>query len=291
MSAFSKQKRGPIYFKICSLILSGMFLSCQNDLKNKEWDVYAGGKERQSYSPLQQIDTNNVKDLKIAWTYHTKDAEKSSQIQTNPLIINGVLYGTSPQLKLFAADAATGKEKWIFDPMPTILAENAGKASFGVNVCRGIAIHKGKNNENLIFYTAGSSLFCINSATGKPVPTFGKGGRISLYDNLETYRDISHLRVTATSAGMIYKDLIIMGSSLSELEESAPGHIRAYDVHTGKIKWMFKTIPDPGQLGYDTWEDPEAYKFVGSANAWGGFSMDEERGILYASTGTANADY
>ena len=82
-----------------------------------------------------------------------------------------------------------------------------------------------------------------------------------------------------------------MGSSLSELEESAPGHIRAYDVYTGKIKWMFKTIPDPGQLGYDTWEDPEAYKFVGSANAWGGFSMDEERGILYASTGTANADY
>ena len=291
MSAFSTKIRGLIYFTICSLILSGMFTSCQNDLKNKEWDVYAGGKERQSYSPLQQIDTNNVKDLKIAWTYHTKDAEKSSQIQTNPLIINGVLYGTSPQLKLFAADAATGKEKWIFDPMPTILAENAGRQSYGINVCRGIAIHKGKNNENLIFYTAGSSLFCINSATGKPVPTFGKGGRISLYDNLETHRDISNLRVTATSAGMIYKDLIIMGSSLSELEESAPGHIRAYDVHTGKLKWMFKTIPAPGELGYDTWEDPEAYKFVGSANAWGGFSMDEKRGILYASTGTANADY
>jgi quinoprotein glucose dehydrogenase len=194
-------------------------------------------------------------------------------------------------LKLFAADAATGKEKWIFDPMPTILAENAGKESYGINVCRGIAIHKGKNNENLIFYTAGSSLFCINSATGKPVPTFGKGGRISLYDNLETHRDISNLRVTATSAGMIYKDLIIMGSSLSELEESAPGHIRAYDVYTGKLKWMFKTIPDPGEKGYDTWEDPEAYKFVGSANAWGGFSMDEKRGIVYASTGTANADY
>ena len=159
MSAFSTQKQGPILFIICSLILSGLFTSCQNDLKNKEWDVYAGGKERQSYSPLQQIDTNNVKDLKIAWTYHPKDAEKSSQIQTNPLIINGVLYGTSPQLKLFAADAATGKEKWIFDPMPTMLAENAGKENFGINVCRGIAIHKGKNNENLIFYTAGSSLF------------------------------------------------------------------------------------------------------------------------------------
>ncbi len=291
MSAFSTQKQGPILFIICSLILSGLFTSCQNDLKNKEWDVYAGGKERQSYSPLQQIDTNNVKDLKIAWIYHTKDADKSSQIQTNPLIINGVLYGASPQLKLFAADAATGKEKWIFDPMPTILTDNAGKESYGLNVCRGIAIHKGKNNENQIFYTVGSSLYCINSATGKPVSSFGKNGRISLYDNLEMNRDISDLRVTSTSAGMIYKDLIIMGSSLSEEEESAPGHIRAYDVYTGKIKWMFKTIPDPGELGYETWDDPEAYKFVGSANAWGGFSLDEKRGILYASTGTANADY
>jgi quinoprotein glucose dehydrogenase len=291
MSAFSAQKRVPIYFISCSLIISVLLSSCQNDLNNKEWDVYAGGKERQSYSPLTQIDTNNVKDLKIAWVYSTKDAEKSSQMQTNPLIIDGVLYGTSPQLKLFATDAATGKEKWIFDPMPTMIADNAGRQSYGVNVCRGIAIHKGKNNEHLIFYTAGSSLFCVNSATGKPVPTFGKDGRVSLYDNLELNRDISNLRVTATSAGMIYKDLIIMGSSLSELEESAPGHIRAYDVYTGKIKWMFKTIPSPGEVGYESWEDPEAYKFVGSANAWGGFSMDEKRGILYASTGTANADY
>ncbi len=104
-------------------------------------------------------------------------------------------------------------------------------------------------------------------------------------------RDISDLRVTSTSAGMIYKDLIIMGSSLSEEEESAPGHIRAYDVYTGELKWLFKTIPAPGEKGYETWADPEAYKYVGSANAWGGFSLDEKRGILYASTGTANADY
>lgn len=274
-----------------SLLACVLLNSCQNNLSNKEWDVYAGGKERQAYSPLNQIDTNNVGELKVAWVYHTNDADKSSQIQTNPLIIDGILYGTSPQLKLFAADAATGKEKWIFDPAPSMLLDNAGKQSYGLNVCRGIAIHKGKNNENRIFYTAGSSLYCINSSTGKPVSSFGKDGRISLHDNLEMNRDISDLRVTSTSAGMIYKDLIIMGSSLSEEEESAPGHIRAYDVYTGELKWLFKTIPAPGEKGYATWADPEAYKYVGSANAWGGFSLDEKRGILYASTGTANADY
>jgi quinoprotein glucose dehydrogenase len=274
-----------------SLLACVLLNSCQNNLSNKEWDVYAGGKERQAYSPLNQIDTNNVGELKVAWVYHTNDADKSSQIQTNPLIIDGILYGTSPQLKLFAADAATGKEKWIFDPAPSMLVDNAGKQSYGLNVCRGIAIHKGKNNENRIFYTAGSSLYCINSSTGKPVSSFGKDGRISLHDNLEMNRDISDLRVTSTSAGMIYKDLIIMGSSLSEEEESAPGHIRAYDVYTGELKWLFKTIPAPGEKGYETWADPEAYKYVGSANAWGGFSLDEKRGILYASTGTANADY
>lgn len=276
---------------VCGLAASLSIISCQSSLENKEWDVYAGGKERQAYSALTQIDTNNVKDLKVAWVYHTKDADKSGQIQTNPLIIDGVLYGTSPQLKLFAADAATGKEKWVFDPAPTMLIDNAGKQSYGLNVCRGIAIHKGKNNEHRIFYTAGSSLYCINSATGKPVSDFGKDGRISLHDNLEMDRDISNLRVTSTSAGMIYKDLIIMGSSLSEEEEAAPGHIRAYDVYTGALKWMFRTIPAPGEKGYESWEDPEAYKYVGSANAWGGFSLDEKRGIVYTATGTANADY
>jgi quinoprotein glucose dehydrogenase len=287
----SSQRKNTLTLISCCIIASFSLNSCQNDLSNKEWAVYAGGKERQAYSPLTQIDTSNVKDLKVAWVYHTKDADKSSQIQTNPLIIEGVLYGTSPQLKLFAADAATGKEKWVFDPAPSMLLDNAGKQSYGLNVCRGIAIHKGKNNENRIFYTAGSSLYCINSSTGKPVSSFGKDGRISLHDNLEMNRDISDLRVTSTSAGMIYKDLIIMGSSLSEEEESAPGHIRAYDVYTGELKWLFKTIPAPGEKGYETWADPEAYKYVGSANAWGGFSLDEKRGILYASTGTANADY
>ncbi|MFA6947052.1 MAG: hypothetical protein WC220_14235, partial [Pedobacter sp.] len=159
MPVSSARKQSIKNSALCILLVTSILISCNNEQSNGEWGVYAGGKERMGYSPLEQIDTSNVKDLQVAWVYHTKDADKSSQIQTNPLIIDGVLYGTSPQLKLFAADAATGKEKWVFDPAPSMLTDNAGKQSYGLNVCRGIAIHKGKNNEHRIFYTAGSSLY------------------------------------------------------------------------------------------------------------------------------------
>ncbi len=104
-------------------------------------------------------------------------------------------------------------------------------------------------------------------------------------------RDLKDLRVTSTTPGIIYNDLIIVGTSLSEQEEAAPGHIRAYDVHSGKMQWIFRTIPRPGEIGYESWQDPEAYKYVGGANAWGGFSLDEKRGIVYTSTGTSNPDF
>ncbi len=286
-----KNGRNSVNGFLVLILLACTFISCESKLQFKEWEVYGGSKERLQYSALKDIDTANVKDLQIAWVYHTKDADPSSQIQANSLIVDEVLYGISPQLKLFAADAATGKEKWVFDPNKTMLMDNAGRQSYGINACRGVALYKGKDNEHLIFYTAGSSLYCINGATGKPVASFGNNGRIALHDNLELNRDITNLRVTSTTPGIIYKDLIIVGTSLSEEEEAAPGHIRAYDVHSGKMKWMFRTIPKPGETGSESWEDPEAYKYVGGANAWGGFSLDEKRGIVYASTGTSNPDF
>ena len=273
------------------IAISSVCISCNDTKLKNNWDVYGGSKERLQYSALDAIDTTNVKDLELAWTYHTKDAEASGQIQTNPLIVDGVLYGVSPQLKLFAANAVTGKEIWMFNPTDSMLIDEQNKQSFGMNACRGIAFYKGKGNEQFLFYTAGSSLFCINSLDGKPVLQFGKNGRVALHDNLDLDRDLKNLRVTSTSPGVIYNDLIIIGSSLSEDEEAAPGHIRAYDVHTGKMKWIFRTIPKPGEVGYESWENPNAYKYVGGANAWGGLSLDEKRGMVFTSTGTSNPDF
>ena len=279
-------------FSHCLLACFSLFcLSCTNNEQKNEWSIYGGSKERNQYSALDLIDTSNVKNLQQAWIYHTKDAEPGSQIQANPLIVDGVLYGVSAKLKLFAADAQTGKELWVFNPLDSMIVDLQGRKSEGMNACRGIALYKLKNKEHLIYYTVGSSLYCINSVTGKPVTGFGKKGRIPLHDDLELNRDISNLRVTATSPGVIYKDLIILGTSLSEEEESAPGHIRAYDVLTGKLKWIFRTIPGPGDVGYDSWEDPEAHKYVGGANAWGGLTLDEGRGIVFASTGAAVPDF
>ncbi len=284
--SFKMNKRLSIY----TVFMTLLFVSCKDEDKG-EWAIYGGSKERIQYSALDIIDTTNVEGLKVAWTYHTRDGEPSGQIAANSLIVDRVLYGISPMLKLFAVDAATGKEKWQFDPVPFVEIDNKNRRSYGMNACRGLALLKEENGEHLLYYTAGSSLFCINSKTGEIVTTFGREGRIPLHEGLTNDRDIKNVRVTSTSPGIIYKDLIIVGTNVSEEEESAPGHIRAYDVRTGKMKWMFRTIPQPGDTGYDSWENPEAYKLVGGANAWGGFSLDEKRGIVFASTGSAVPDF
>ncbi len=266
-----------------------LFLGCEKN-PYQDWKIYGGGYERLQYSGLGQINTENVKDLQVEWMYHTRDADSTSQIQVNPVIVDDILYGVSPQLKLFALDAGSGKEHWVFDPaLDTI--NRGDEVSYGINACRGVTLYENRKGNDLVFYTVGAYLYCIDSKTGRPVATFGRKGKISLHDTLDLTREVRHLRVTSTTPGIIYKDLIIVGTSLSEGAEAAPGHIRAYNVHSGKIEWIFHTIPQPGQTGHDSWEDPEAYRYVGGANAWGGFSLDEQRGWVFAATGTSNPDY
>ena len=268
-----------------------IFISCAEKEKKSHdtWSVFGGSKEGTHYSSLTQLDTNNVTKLQVAWEYHTGDMDTAnhSQIQCNPIIVDGILYGTSPQLKLFALDAATGKDKWVFNPIDSIDVDK--RMFFVLNNCRGVTYYDGGQNNKHIFYTAGSYLYNINAETGKPDSSFGAKGYIDLHDGLG--RDVSELFVTATTPGIIYKDEIIIGTRVDEGAAAAPGHIRAYDVKTGKQKWIFHTIPQPGEAGYETWEDPVAWKHVGGANSWSGFTMDEERGILFAPTGSASSDF
>ncbi|HVX51715.1 MAG TPA: pyrroloquinoline quinone-dependent dehydrogenase, partial [Chitinophagaceae bacterium] len=216
------------------------------------------------------------------------DTAHPTQIQCNPIIIDGVLYGTTPQMKLFAVDAATGKQKWIYNPFDTTIKNNPAYY-FMLNTCRGITYWTDGSDDKRIFYTAGSFLNCVNAVTGQLVKSFGTGGKLDLHDNLG--RDVKDLFVTSTSAGMIYKDMIIIGTRVDEGANAAPGHIRAFDVHTGALRWVFHTIPQPGEYGFNTWEDTTAYKHIGGANSWSGFSLDEARGILFAPTGSASFDF
>lgn len=263
--------------------------ACNNKKQYTTWQTYKGSNENIQYSSLKQIDTANVKTLQIAWEYHTGDADtvNSSQIQCNPIIIKGTLYGTSPQMKLFAVDAITGKQKWAFNPFDTLT--NNKKTFFIMNNCRGVTYWSDGKDDERILYTAGSNLYAINAGSGKPVNTFGDNGKIDLHENLD--RNVADLFITATSPPVIYEDIFVIGSRVDEGAAAAPGHIRAFDVRTGKPRWIFHTIPHPGEYGYETWEDPQAYKFIGGANDWSGFSLDIERGILFAATGSASYDW
>ena len=257
--------------------------------KPYEWTRYGGNAFNNHYSPLALIDTNNVASLSVAWEYHTGDADDNTQIQTNPLIIDGVLYGVSPKLKLFALDAATGKELWNFNPVDTNTLELKSSSYFTMNVCRGLSYFKGDEKDHRLFYSAGGYLHCIDALSGKPIKSFGTNGWIDLHNDLG--RDLSQFYVAATTPGMIYKDLIIIGSKTTEDATAAPGHIRAYDVHSGKLRWIFHTIPHPGEAGYESWDNKEAYQHIGGANSWSGFSLDEEKGILFAPIGSASYDF
>lgn len=262
--------------------------ACTTD-KYKNWQVTGGSKENIRYSALTDIDTSNVKDLQLAWSYRSGDADSVhySQIQCNPIMVDGVLFVTSPQLKLIAIDARTGKEKWRFDPQAEKENVNA-TARFILNNNRGVTYWQ-KENDKRIFFTAGSILWCIDAVLGTPIKSFGDNGNIDLHNGLG--RDVSKMYVAATSPGIIYNDLLIMGSRVHEGSEAAPGHIRAYDVRTGAMKWIFHTIPQPGEFGFDSWKDSTAYQYIGGANAWSGFSLDEQRGIVYAATGSASFDF
>ncbi|PKQ45376.1 outer membrane protein assembly factor BamB family protein [Confluentibacter flavum] len=274
------------FFAFCAIWLTVVSCNSESYNINVDWRVTGGSNNKINYSGLSQVDTSNVKNLEVAWVYNTKDAEPNSQIQVNTIVADGILYGVSPRLKLFALDSATGTEKWVFDPFE----KNEERVNeVGINSCRGVALYEGKEGKKLIFYTVGHYLYCIDIFTGKPSVAFGLNGKIDLRNDLG--RDVSKSYVTYTSPGIIYKDLIIVGLSTSEDSYAAPGHIRAYNVFSGRLKWIFHTIPYPGEEGYETWDNPEAYKYVGGANVWAGFSLDEERGMVFAPTGSATDDW
>jgi quinoprotein glucose dehydrogenase len=252
----------------------------------EEWPVYQGDDGRNQYSSLDQINKENVSKLTLAWLYRTHDADTNnfSQIQCNPIIKNGILYGTSPKLKVFALDAATGSLKWEFDAKKGTPGE---EVNLGMNVNRGLALWE-EGVEKLILFTMGSWLYCLDANIGMPVHSFGDSGRTSLKQELGERADL--LYVASTSPGVVFEDLIIMGTRVSENTDAAPGHIRAFSIRTGKVAWTFHTIPQPGEYGVDTWPE-NAYKTAGGANSWAGMALDNSRGVVYIPTGSAAFDF
>jgi quinoprotein glucose dehydrogenase len=261
----------PVKTSIALLVVLGVRPVAAQDY---DWPVYGGSAASTHYSSLAQINRNNVKDLKVAWSF---DTGESGGLQTSPIIVDGVLYGITPTQKIFALDAASGKLLWKFD---------AGIP--GTQPDRGLAFWSAGDDKRVIAGVM-NFVYALDAATGNPIPSFGKNGRIDLREGLGREPASANF-VALTSPAIVYKDLFIVGGRNPESLPAPPGDIRAFDVRSGKVRWAFHTIPHPGEFGYDTWPK-DAWKTSGSANNWAGMSIDVARGILYVPTGSAAFDF
>jgi quinoprotein glucose dehydrogenase len=247
-----------------------------------EWPVYGGGPESIRYSSLAQINRTNVKNLKVAWTFDASDGVPSSELEVNPIVVHGVLYTTTVSLNVVALNAATGALLWRFDPYKGRNVRGGGGRTRGVTYWSDAQGH-----DERIYVAVQQFLYALDAKTGRPVPSFGSGGRIDLRDHL---RPNEKLMVSLGTPGIVYKDLLITGSRTAEGLPTPPGDVRAYDARTGALRWTFHTIPRPGEFGYETWPK-DAWTYSGAANNWTGMSLDTRRGLVFVPLGSAADDY
>ncbi|WP_158857153.1 outer membrane protein assembly factor BamB family protein [Lunatibacter salilacus] len=255
-----------------------------NRLNNhQDWGIYRGHSSGIQYSSLDQIHTGNVQQLQKAWEYNHGNPVGPG-MYSNPIIIDGLLYFTTPEVNAVALNAATGKEVWVFRPDEY---RNDERPFRGRN--RGLTYWEDENGENKrILNFVKDRVYAIDALTGTLITSFGENGWIDLRKNLP--QDPSEVDFEATTQGMVYKNYLIIGGRTPEGEPSSPGDVRGYDALTGEFKWIFHTIPQPGELGYDTWEFEEGVSY-GGTNPWGGLTVDEERGWVFFATGSPAPDF
>jgi quinoprotein glucose dehydrogenase len=240
-----------------------------------DWPIN-GGPGNARFSPLVQITKDNVAQLRVAWTYESGDHFTASEMQSNPVVVDGVLYVTTPTMQVVAVNAVTGTAIWKYD----LSGGTSARTRFRH---RGVVVHA-----NRVLVTYRNFLIALDKATGAPIPSFGTAGRVDLREGLG--KPAEGLSVSASTPGVVFEDVLILPSSVPETLPGTPGHIRAFDWKTGQQRWIFHTIPQPGEPGHETWP-ADAYKLAGGANAWAGVTVDPALGLVFAATGSASFDF
>jgi quinoprotein glucose dehydrogenase len=263
------------------------------DARQVEWPFYGGDPGNSRYSQLTDVTPQNVSRLKVAWQWKHWDAPlqqygtSPGAFENTPLMIDGVLFVTTPYNNIAALDAETGKDLWRFDGEAYKLGQLLSASGWKL---RGTAIWR-DGAKLRIFLNSRSRLFSLDSQTGKPVPSFGNEGNVSLTDGLPRISDIAH--ATQSSPPVVYKDLVIVGSQIPDRVQMPDpmGYVQAINARTGKRVWAFSVIPQsPSDKGAETWEN-ESWKTSGHGNVWAPMALDEARGLLYLPTSTPSSDY
>lgn len=283
------------------LLTFGIGIALWSQLSAQQWPFYAGDQAANHYSPLDQITAANVGKLAIAWEWKPDEkvlpqfGTRPGAFQNTPLVIDGVMYLSTPYNQVVALDPTSGKELWRYDPKAYEDGQppnGQGFAHRGVAAWRDRSTALGAGKGQLrIFLNSRYKLIQLDARTGTPVPSFGKAGVIDLSEGLVWAINKKHY--TNTSPPIVYKDLVIVGNGVGDrltYKQDPPGDVRAFDARSGALRWKFNTIPQRGEFGNNTW-DAGSWQFTGHTNVWAPMSVDEQRGLLYMPVSTPSNDY
>ena len=258
-----------------------------------QWRFYGGDQGGSKYSTLTSINARNVSHMRVAWTWKTGEAELAKyktvpgMFEATPLMIDNVLYLSTPYNKVVALTAETGELLWSYDPKAYEMGQPPNGTGY---VHRGVAAWR-DGGKLRIFMNSRFKLICLDAETGKPVASFGNDGVVDLSQGL--IWKINKLHYTETSPPVVYKDIVIVGNGVGDrlvYRNDPPGDVRGFDAHTGKQLWSFHTIPQAGEFGNDTWRN-NSWKFTGHTNVWAPMTLDERRGLLYLPVSTPSNDF
>jgi len=279
---------------VLCLLLCASSLAAQTGAKNGEWKTYGGDLGNTHYSPLDQISAGNFNNLQIAWRFKTDNLgpQPEFNLESTPLVVNGVLYSTAGTRRaVVAVDAGTGELIWTHGEREGARQTNAPRVLSG----RGLAYWSDGREERILYVTPGYRLIALDAKTGAPVRSFGRDGAVDLKQDDDQEIDPLSREIGLHAAPVVAGDIVIVGAAhrpggVPSGKTNVKGYVRAFDVRTGKRLWIFHTIPLPNEYGAETWENNSA-AYTGNTGVWGQISVDEELGMVFLPVELPTGDY